>query len=132
MYQQTERLNDAEQAMLALVGSGRTYSDIASATGLADREVGLVVRLIFDKIAVLDAEPTGVDPYRELGCLSYRQQQVLILLAADKTNQGIATALALSAGRAKDIVSEVLRRLNVPSRTGAAIIFTRALGRATA
>jgi DNA-binding NarL/FixJ family response regulator len=53
------------------------------------------------------------------GSLSERELQVLRLLAAGKTNRAIATALAISDRTVDRHVSNILSKLDLPSRSAA-------------
>jgi DNA-binding NarL/FixJ family response regulator len=65
------------------------------------------------------APPTGV------GALTERERAVLILVAQGKTNQEIADELVISERTARTHVSHVLRKLQLSSRTQAALVAIR-------
>lgn len=65
------------------------------------------------------APPTGV------GALTERERGVLILVARGKTNQEIADELVISERTARTHVSNVLRKLQLSSRTQAALVAIR-------
>lgn len=52
--------------------------------------------------------------------LTSRERQVLALVAVGLSNKEIARELDLSLSRVKDIVCEILNKLQVPNRTAAA------------
>ena len=57
------------------------------------------------------------DPYEHL---SPREQEVLELIAAGRTNQQIANALGLSFATAKGYIADILHKTGAESRTEAA------------
>ncbi len=65
------------------------------------------------------APPTGV------GALTERERTVLILVARGKTNREIAGELVISERTARTHVSNVLRKLQLSSRTQAALVAIR-------
>jgi DNA-binding NarL/FixJ family response regulator len=60
-------------------------------------------------------------PERDLDTLTDREKQVLGWLARGKSNKEISQALALSEQTVKTHVSHILKKLNLPSRTQAAL-----------
>jgi DNA-binding NarL/FixJ family response regulator len=58
--------------------------------------------------------------------LTRRERQVLLLMGDGATNREIARDLHISPGRAKNIVSDVLTKLCLRSRTEAAALAARA------
>jgi DNA-binding CsgD family transcriptional regulator len=66
--------------------------------------------------------PTGADPGAGdvMDKLTPRQREILVLLAQGKTNREIAAALATSPHTVRNQVSEILRRLRLRNRVGAA------------
>ena len=55
--------------------------------------------------------------------LSDRELEVLLIVAMDKTNREIAKQLAISERTVRAHVSEIIRKLGVASRVGAAVVF---------
>jgi DNA-binding NarL/FixJ family response regulator len=66
-----------------------------------------------------------VSPFHGLASLSARERQVLILIANGLSNQAIADQLAISERTARTHVSRVLMKLNLNSRTQAALVAVR-------
>jgi DNA-binding NarL/FixJ family response regulator len=131
VHQDPYSLNDIERTILVLVSRSKTHADVAGELGLPLPEVHALLHSVLRKVAARAQGRSDSDPMDEgFQRLSSRQQQALILLADDKTNAQIALAIGISIGRTKDIVSEILRKLEVSSRTGAAVAFTRWLERA--
>nr|WP_286184607.1 LuxR C-terminal-related transcriptional regulator [Pantoea sp. Cy-639] len=64
----------------------------------------------------------GVDS--ELEQLTHRQQDVLRLIAQGKTNKEIARELDISPFTVRIHVSSLLKTLNVPTRTAAAVKYS--------
>ncbi|WP_460415111.1 LuxR C-terminal-related transcriptional regulator [Pseudomonas sp. microsymbiont 2] len=87
------------------------------ATILAIREGEVLVRYL----------PSGLLPpsaTSELEQLTHRQQDVLRLIAQGKTNKEIARALDISPFTVRIHVSSLLKTLNVPTRTAAAVKYS--------
>ncbi|MDH0648532.1 response regulator transcription factor [Pseudomonas sp. GD03858] len=87
------------------------------ATILAIREGEVLVRYL----------PSGLLPpsaASELEQLTHRQQDVLRLIAQGKTNKEIARALDISPFTVRIHVSSLLKTLNVPTRTAAAVKYS--------
>lgn len=63
-----------------------------------------------------------VSPATGLGALTTRERDVLILVAKGHSNQEIADALVISERTARTHVSNVLRKLQLTSRTQAALV----------
>ncbi len=79
-------------------------------------------------------EPSGLLPLQpspRLEGLTERQLDVLRLLAQGKSNKEIGRALDISHYTVRIHVSSLLRALDVPSRTAAAVKYRAALGMAT-
>ncbi len=57
--------------------------------------------------------------------LTEREQEILRLVAQGKSNKEIARALVISASTAKHHVSNLLHKLGVESRVGAAVLWTK-------
>jgi DNA-binding NarL/FixJ family response regulator len=66
-----------------------------------------------------------VDLSRDEPCLTPREREVLRLLVEGLSDKEIGTALAISAQTATKHVGNLLRKLNVPSRTAAATLALR-------
>ncbi|MDH0301635.1 MULTISPECIES: response regulator transcription factor [unclassified Pseudomonas] len=85
---------------------------------LAIREGDVLVRYL----------PSGLLPApgaaSELEQLTHRQQDVLRLIAQGKTNKEIARALDISPFTVRIHVSSLLKTLNVPTRTAAAVKYS--------
>ncbi|HZU13290.1 MAG TPA: LuxR C-terminal-related transcriptional regulator [Chloroflexota bacterium] len=71
-----------------------------------------------------DVPPKEVIPARSVG-LSPREAQVLRLMAGGHTNKAMADALSLSDKRVRNIVSDILTKLDAASRTEAVAIAAR-------
>ena len=69
------------------------------------------------------ANPTEEDP--ALGSLSPQERRVLDLIAEGKTNRQIADAMILAEHTVKNYITGLLRKLQMASRTEAAIYATR-------
>ncbi len=68
-----------------------------------------------------DGSPTG-----RLGALTGREREILLLVAAGCANKEIARRLVISERTARTHVSNILRKLELPSRTHAALVAVRA------
>ncbi|MCZ9338968.1 response regulator transcription factor, partial [Streptomyces sp. TRM76130] len=66
-----------------------------------------------------------VSPPTGLGALTGRERDVLILVGAGCSNREIADELAISERTARTHVSNVLRKLQLNSRTQAALVAVR-------
>ncbi|TWF80734.1 LuxR family two component transcriptional regulator [Pseudonocardia hierapolitana] len=64
-------------------------------------------------------------PRRGLGALTAREREILTLVAAGLSNKEIATELVISERTARTHVSNVLGKLNLTSRTQAALVAVR-------
>ncbi|QXI40785.1 LuxR C-terminal-related transcriptional regulator [Pseudomonas xantholysinigenes] len=99
------------------IGKSLTPDEIAEAI-LAIREGDVVVRYA----------PSGLLPQMgadsELEQLTHRQQDVLRLIAQGKTNKEIARELDISPFTVRIHVSSLLKTLNVPTRTAAAVKYS--------
>jgi ATP/maltotriose-dependent transcriptional regulator MalT len=62
----------------------------------------------------------GVESGNVTGGLSAREREVLVLVAAGRSNREIATALVISEKTVSSHISHILTKLGVPSRTAAA------------
>jgi DNA-binding NarL/FixJ family response regulator len=84
---------------------------------------GLFEKMIAAPVVDVVEEPTNERPeYEEL---TPREQEVLRLIAAGKSNREIAEALYISERTVKNHVNSILRRLNLRDRTQAAIWATQ-------
>lgn len=93
--------------MLAAVGAG-----------LAVRRAGALLR-------ELGASPTRARNGEPTFGLSARELEVLALVAQGHSNQRIAEMLVLSEHTVRRHVANILKKMNVPSRTAAAALATR-------
>jgi DNA-binding CsgD family transcriptional regulator len=80
----------------------------------------LFTQLTADSAYPRSEQPSGRTQRRTPGALSERELQVLRLLAAGKTNRGIAEALFISEKTVARHVSNIFDKIGVSSRTGAA------------
>jgi DNA-binding NarL/FixJ family response regulator len=96
-------LHDEDTAAMELDAARQVFAQLGAAPDLAR----------------VDAY-SGGRPVAEASGLSPREVEVLRLVAAGKTNQGIATELFLSEKTVERHVSNILAKLGVGSRTGAA------------
>lgn len=64
----------------------------------------------------------GLKPRRSL---SFREQQIVSLIAQAKANKEIAFSLCLSEGTVKEYLYHIFRKLNVTSRTELALLWMR-------
>jgi DNA-binding NarL/FixJ family response regulator len=71
------------------------------------------------RMASLGLEVNAAPPANQIGQLSARQQEILALIAAGKTNPEIASRLFLSRHTVKQHTSALYRKLNVRNRTHA-------------
>ena len=62
----------------------------------------------------------------QLGNLTEREREVLVLIVAGKSNSEIAWALRITPNTAKAHVASIIRKLGVSSRTEAAVMWVRA------
>jgi DNA-binding NarL/FixJ family response regulator len=90
--------------------------------------IGAAILAIRDGEVVVDYAPSGLLPQleapSELEQLTHRQQDVLRLIAQGKTNKEIARALDISPFTVRIHVSSLLKTLNVPTRTAAAVKYS--------
>jgi len=91
-------------------------------------EIGAAILAIRAGEVVVNYVPSGLLPQREasseLEQLTDRQQDVLRLIAQGKTNKEIARALDISPFTVRIHVSSLLKTLNVPTRTAAAVKYS--------
>ncbi|MBN9790303.1 MULTISPECIES: response regulator transcription factor [unclassified Pseudonocardia] len=66
-----------------------------------------------------------ISPPSGLGALTHRERDVLVLVARGRSNQEIADQLVISERTARTHVSNVLRKLQLTSRTQAALVAVR-------
>jgi ATP/maltotriose-dependent transcriptional regulator MalT len=102
-------LREARSAQAALVAVG---------AGLAARRAGALLR-------ELGASPTRPGRGEPTFGLSARELEVLALVAQGHSNQRIAEMLVLSEHTVRRHVANILRKMDVPSRTAAAALATR-------
>ena len=109
------RLGEDDSAHLELAAARRTFEELGAAPALeqlsrlAPSSSGVPA---VSGDAALSAEPTGP--------LSRREREVLALVASGKPNRAIAAELFLSEKTVARHVSNILLKLDVPSRTAAA------------
>jgi DNA-binding NarL/FixJ family response regulator len=91
-------------------------------------EIGAAILAIRAGEVVVNYVPSGLLPQlgasSELEQLTHRQQDVLRLIAQGKTNKEIARALDISPFTVRIHVSSLLKTLNVPTRTAAAVKYS--------
>ncbi|MBC3435662.1 response regulator transcription factor [Pseudomonas sp. BW16M2] len=91
-------------------------------------EIGAAILAIRAGEVVVNYLPSGLLPQlgasSELEQLTHRQQDVLRLIAQGKTNKEIARALDISPFTVRIHVSSLLKTLNVPTRTAAAVKYS--------
>ncbi|MDH1632660.1 response regulator transcription factor [Pseudomonas mosselii] len=91
-------------------------------------EIGTAILAIRAGEVVVNYLPSGLLPQlgasSELEQLTHRQQDVLRLIAQGKTNKEIARALDISPFTVRIHVSSLLKTLNVPTRTAAAVKYS--------
>ncbi|HEX2126703.1 MAG TPA: LuxR C-terminal-related transcriptional regulator, partial [Thermoleophilaceae bacterium] len=102
-------LREARSAQAALVAVG---------AGLAARRAGALLR-------ELGASPTRPGRGEPTFGLSARELEVLALVAQGHSNQRIAETLVLSEHTVRRHVANILKKMDVPSRTAAAALATR-------
>ncbi len=118
---------ETERVRAALASGARGYllkdagpAEVAAAILAAARdEVFLDPAVARQLTRDMVAPPTGV------GALTQRERAVLILVARGKTNKEIAAELVISERTARTHVSNVLRKLQLSSRTQAALVAIR-------
>ena len=96
----------------------------------ADREAGTALDRFVELGAEAEAQRArrilSTDPPVPLRELTHREREVLVLLAEGLTNRVIAERLVVSEHTVHRHVTNILRKLDVPSRTAAAAIAIRA------
>jgi DNA-binding NarL/FixJ family response regulator len=95
-------LGDGAGARLEFAAAERVFERLGAAPDLAH-------------LATLCAQPTAIDDER----LTTREQEVLALVATGLTNRRIATRLAISDRTVDRHVSNILTKLDLPSRSAA-------------
>ncbi len=118
---------EMERVRAALASGARGYllkdagpAEVAAAILAAARdEVFLDPAVARQLTRDMVAPPTGV------GALTQRERTVLVLVARGKTNKEIAGELVISERTARTHVSNVLRKLQLSSRTQAALVAIR-------
>lgn len=112
-------------AALASGASGYLLKDaepeevVAAIRAAARGDVFLDPRVTRQLAQEIVSPPTG------LGALTSRERDVLILVAKGRSNQDIADELVISERTARTHVSNVLRKLQLTSRTQAALVAVR-------
>lgn len=89
-----------------------------------------VIGMLLDRTAPAESHRTdeSIDEVLHLAGLSERQLEILGFLAQGKSNAEIARALHRSPNTIREHVSAILRRLNLKSRTQAALLASKHLG----
>jgi DNA-binding NarL/FixJ family response regulator len=110
--------------------AARVRVDIACACRVLGDEDGASMELdaaraaFVDLGAIVDIERVdqllGVESINATGGLSAREREVLVLVAAGRSNRQIADALVISEKTVSSHISHILTKLGVPSRTAAA------------
>ncbi|MDR2308618.1 MAG: response regulator transcription factor [Paucimonas sp.] len=95
---------------------------------VSPEEIGAAILAIREGEVVVKYIPSGLLPQlgvdSELEQLTHRQQDVLRLIAQGKTNKEIARELDISPFTVRIHVSSLLKTLNVPTRTAAAVKYS--------
>ncbi|WP_163025704.1 response regulator transcription factor, partial [Pseudomonas aeruginosa] len=102
---------------------------------IAPEELGQAILAIRAGEVLVRYEPSGLLPLQPspgLEGLTERQLDVLRLLAQGKSNKEIGRALDISHYTVRIHVSSLLRALDVPSRTAAAVKYRALLGQGDA
>jgi ATP/maltotriose-dependent transcriptional regulator MalT len=134
LFERTGAPFEAAQARLALAhalvadGSKELAAQEARAAHATYVAMGaaLQARRAAELLHALGAGPAARRPARGAACgLSARELEVLRLVAQGLSNHRIATDLVLSEHTVRRHVANILRKLDVPSRTAAATLATR-------
>jgi predicted ATPase/DNA-binding CsgD family transcriptional regulator len=123
-----ERVAHERAAAAARAQLGETRAEAAWAAGRADLPAETVLAtaaLLDDTPDGADSQPRGGERRSGRGLLSPREQEVLGLVAAGRSNREIAEALVVSENTAKFHVASLLNKLGAGSRAEAV---TRAVG----
>lgn len=116
---------DDPQVICAVMAAG---VDGFIGKSVSPEAIGAAILAIRDGEVVVDYAPSGLLPQldapSELEQLTHRQQDVLRLIAQGKTNKEIARALDISPFTVRIHVSSLLKTLNVPTRTAAAVKYS--------
>jgi DNA-binding CsgD family transcriptional regulator/tetratricopeptide (TPR) repeat protein len=116
-------------AALSLVDSGEESALLEALEILRDLGAEATVRLVVQRLREMGVRsiPTGARPTTKAHAagLTAREQEVLDLICAGRTNAQIATALFISTKTVDHHVSAVLAKLGASSRTAAAQVAAR-------
>jgi DNA-binding NarL/FixJ family response regulator len=121
LYREGARLLEAgdRAGARSTLGSAVAEAEKIGAGLIVQRAQGLLDRAgLTGQAGPADAPPSGSRP----DALTAREQQVLALVAEGLTNGQIAERLFISAKTASVHVSAILRKLNVSTRTEAALL----------
>lgn len=141
MNESISKLTDQERMCLRLIGSHIGPSRIASELGLPTKAVHETVEAAIKRLGVTDREAAAsllaehdessgakAEARQRLEELSERERQVLGSMFAGMPNELIAQELDISPATVERHLKNVMMRLNVRSRTQAAIVFGLAGG----
>jgi DNA-binding NarL/FixJ family response regulator len=117
-YGEMERVHTA----LANGASGYLLKDAEPAEVLSAIRVAARGDVYLDPSVARQITRAMVSPPTGLGALTSRERAVLTLVAQGKSNQEIADQLVISERTARTHVSNVLRKLQLTSRTQAALV----------
>lgn len=115
-----------EEAVLASILAGASGYLLKDTTG---RDLAQAIIQVASGVSLLDPAVTGMVLARVradggmVGDLTEREHQILELIAAGRTNREIGEALRLAEGTVRNLVSGILAKLGVASRTEAAARF---------
>ncbi|PKV97228.1 regulatory LuxR family protein [Amycolatopsis echigonensis] len=126
-YHQGRDVDETDRALLTLMAEALSHSlgRLTMLEGLAflrDTADGLMTRP-----TALPASPPSPAPSPQIP-LTARENQVMELLAAGRSNRHIARELAITERTAKSHVTQILRKLGVTSRTEAIALWLRGGG----
>lgn len=83
-------------------------------------------RSVFDPVPrPVSRSPRGPEPANPLAALAARERRVLAQVAQGKTDKEVAVILGLSTKTARNYLDRIFAKLNVHTRTEAALLYTR-------